>query len=308
MKTTSTKLLAMGFGAAALCATALPAAAGSFTQPGGTMGAPAGANPPPGLYFVNAANYGSGDLAGAAIKTGEDVGVEVPIFIFVPGWNFLGASYAASVAFPFVDVGIRAPVGVYLGSIFNPYVNPITLSWNLGNGVFASIGEGIYIPMDQEVNGSNTPTGATSAAAFETRVALSYLGNDWVASANGILGIATKDSLGTRAPDYVNVDLTLAHHFGKWELGVVGYGAFDINGGAGTVGFNNSAAGKGEQLGVGGLLGYNFGPVDLTIEATHQFVTEGAANYGKNDTRVWTVLVIPIWNPAPPPRPVIAKY
>src|ERR1700752_5335090 len=106
MQITTSKLLGLGLGAAALCATALPAAAASFTQPGGTTGSPAGAVPPPGLYFVNAANYGIGnDLPGKTVGDTVAVGVEVPIFIWNPGWNFLGAQYAASVAFPLVDVG-----------------------------------------------------------------------------------------------------------------------------------------------------------------------------------------------------------
>lgn len=303
MKTLSTKLLAMGVGAAALCATALPAAAGSFTQPGATTGVPAGANPPPGLYFGNAANWGQG-IDVAANQT-ESVGVEVPFFIWSPGWNFLGASYAASVAFPLVEVGIHNTT--YLRGVFNPAVNPIQLSWNLGNGLFVSFGEVIYVPINTEITipSANTVPGVTtSAASFEQRVAISYIGNDWIASANGYVGIVTKDSVGNQGADYVNVDLTLAHTFGKWELGVIGYYAADINT---TV--LNAAAGKNEEFGVGGLLAYNFGPVDLTLRLTHEFITKGSSNYGKDDTRVWTTVVIPIWNPTPPaPRPIVAKY
>lgn len=300
MKITTNKLLGLGLGAAALVATALPASAASFTQPGGTMGAPAGANPPPGLYFANAANYGIGGTAGGTGPS-EAVGIEVPIFIWSTGWNFLGASYAASVAFPFVDIGVHNTN--YLRGAFNPYINPITLSWNLGNGLFVSFGEGIYIPIASDVVIASG--GTTSPASFEQRAAISYIANDWIISANVIAGIVTKDSAGVQGADYLNVDWTIAHTFGKWELGVVGYGAWDLN----TTPIN-FAAGRGEAIGVGGLLGYNFGPVNLTLEATHEFVSRGATNYGYHDTRVWTSIVIPIWNPTPaaPPRPVVAKY
>jgi hypothetical protein len=302
MKTISNKLIAMGIGAAALVATALPAAASSFTQPGATMGAPAGANPPPGLYFINAANYGV-----SGVSPTESVGVEVPIFVWSTGWNFLGASYAASVAFPFVEVGIHNVT--YLRGVFNPAITPIDLSWNLGNGLFVSFAETIYVPIASDTNGTNSPAGVVSGASFEQRVAISYIGNDWIASANGIFGIVTNDGDGTRGADYANVDLTLAHVFGKWTFGAVGYGAWDLNGGLGTVGFDNSAAGRAVDVGAGGMLGYNFGPVDLTIKATHEFITHGNSAYGKDDTRIWTTIVIPIWNPAPPaPRPIIAKY
>jgi hypothetical protein len=305
----------------------LPATAGTFTQPGATTGVPAGFVPPPGLYFGNAANYGIGQNLTALPNTGDTtaVGVEVPFFIWSPGWNFLGAQYAASVAFPFVDVAVRQPghgagnagpvaggvnADLYLRAPFNPAINPFTFSWNLGNGLAVSFGEVIYIPINTEVTIDSGGGTVTSAAAFEQRVAVSYIGNDWIASANTTFGIVTKDAAGVSGPDYINVDLTLAHNFGKWTVGVIGYGTFDIN----QTPVNTTAAGgfsPNEEIGFGGLLGYNFGPVDLTLRLTHEFVTKGVdSNYGRYDTRVWTTLVIPIWNPTPPPpvKPVIAKY
>src|SRR5262249_2635309 len=131
------KILASVAGAAVLCASALPAAAASFTQPGATLGSPAGAVPPPGLYFANSANWGLASTVPAQAGTGNTtaVGVEAPAFIWVPGWNFLGAQYAASVALVGVEVGIRSPghvADVYNRNVFNPYVSPLTLSWNLG--------------------------------------------------------------------------------------------------------------------------------------------------------------------------------
>jgi hypothetical protein len=313
MKTIS-RNLAIGLGAAALCASALPAAASSFTQPGATTGSPAGVVPPPGLYFANSANWGSGgSLSSVAPVPGASaaVGVEVPAFIYVPGWNFLGASYAATVAFPFVEVGVHTPAGahdLYLRAPFNPVINPITLSWNLGNGFFVSLGENVYIPIQTEVaspSNSVNPGAVTSAASFETTGAISYLANDWVLSANGKVGIVTNDGLGNKGPDYLDVDLTAGHTFGKWQLGLIGYYSADIE----TTVLN--AGGRDEEIGFGGYLGYDFGPVDLTIKLTHEFVSKGEfLLYGVHDTRVWTSIVIPIWNPTPPapPRPVVAKY
>jgi hypothetical protein len=310
MTTSASKFFAMSLGAVALCTTALPAAAASFTQPGATMGAPTGANPPPGLYFANFANYGIGKELPGKFPSDDStaVGIEVPAFIWVPGWNFLGASYAASVAFPFVEVGVRSPnhtADTFLRGVFNPDINPITLSWNLGNGFFVSFGEHIYVPVNSEVVvGSSNAGVVSSAASFEQRVAVSYIANDWVLSANGIFGIATNDGVGVKAPDYANIDWTIAHNFGKWQLGVVGYGAWDLE----TTPVN-AAVGRAAAVAVGGLVGYNFGVVNLTLEATHQVVTHGDTNYGREDTRVWTSLVIPIWNPTPAaPKPLVAKY
>jgi hypothetical protein len=277
----------------------LPAAAISWTQPGATMGVPAGTVPPAGLYFANGANYGV-----SSVSPTEAIGVEVPAFIWSPGWNFLGASYAASVAGIFAEVGVHD--ANYIRGPFNPVINPITLSWNLGNGLFVSVGEAIYLPIKSDVvfsSGGANPV--TSGAAFEQRAAISYIGNDWIVSANAIFGITTNDVAGIKEPDYINLDATVAHTFGNWRLGVVGYGAWDIQDTPLTI----ANGGRGEAIGFGGLLGYNFGPVNLTLELTHQFVTEGFTNYGKEDTRAWTSIVIPIWTPtAPAPRPLVAKY
>jgi hypothetical protein len=295
MTTIANRLLAATAGAVALCVAALPASAAPWTQPGASMGVPAGFVPPPGLYFVGAANYG-------IAATDVAAGVAVQALIWSPGWTFLGAQYAADVGLIEVEVGIHHVT--YLRGVFNPFVRPVTLSWNLGNGFAVSVGEGIYTPFDK-TDISNP------GAAFEQHFSVSYIANDWIASINAAYTLTTGGSsiASTKTPDTLDIDYTLAHTFGKWELGVVGYSAWDTQGGFVGSGFNNSAVGKGVDVGVGALLGYNFGPVDLTLKATHEIVSHGNSQYGKDDTIVWVTLVIPIWNPTPPAsKPLVAKY
>jgi hypothetical protein len=287
------KFLAICLGAAAFGAPALPAMADSVSQPGFTMGAPLGANPPPGLYFANFTNYGIAKESAGVHSVGN--GVEVPAFIWSTGYNFLGASLAMSAAWGAVEVGI--PNTSYAVDMFNPIVNPIALSWNLGSGFFVSFNEDIYIPVHTKIS--------APGSAIEQRVSLSYLANDWVISANNIFGLTTGSSYSARVPDYYNIDATLAHRFGAWELGAVGYGSFDLQ----TTALN-SALGRGSAVGVGGLLGYAFSNgVGLTFILSHQVVSVGTTEYGKEDTRGWATIVIPIWNPTPPaPKTLAAKY
>jgi hypothetical protein len=285
MRINGNKLRSIILGLVALCAAASPAASISWTPPGVTMGIPAGAVPSPGLYFGDLAHYGT-----SPTKT---VSSDVPFFIWSPGWHFLGATYAASVVFPLIEIGLTGSTKKYFDAPFNPLIIPMTLSWNLGEGFFVSVSEGGYVPVNTATAFSTS--GVTSGAAFETRSAISYLHNDWILSANSILGLTTADAVGLRQADYLNVDWTAAHTFGKWELGAVGYGAWDIETTAA-----NKATGRGRLVGVGGLVGYNFGVLTLTLEATHAVVQGGNTNYGKDDTRVWSSLVIPIWTPTPP--------
>jgi Putative MetA-pathway of phenol degradation len=277
----------------------LPALAVSWTTPGATMGVPAGFVPPEGLYFVNATHWGS-----SAGNPSISAGSETPILIWTTGWTFLGANYAASAFWAGAEVGVEKQV--YIRGMFNPYVNPITLSWNLGNGFFASYGFGVYLPTKSEITFSSSPGTATSGAAFENRLALSYLANNWIVSANTITGITTTDAAGFSTPDYFNLDLTFAHTFGKWELGAVGYGAWDLN----LTPLGALHGGKGQELAIGGLVGYNFDVLDIYLEATHEIVNKGWSYFGKDDTRVWAIVTIPIWNPTPPsvPKTLAAKY
>jgi hypothetical protein len=293
MNIVKSKLFALGLGAAALSATALPAAANSWTQAGATMGSPAGFLPPPGLYFVGAANYGVSSTDSRGLP--DALGVGVQSFIWVPGWTFLGAQYAASATAIEIEAGFHH--ANYVRGVYNPVVSPVNLSWNLGNGFGFSIGEGIYLPL--------TSTDVHNpGAGFEQHFNLSYIANDWVASINGWYTLSASDDAGFRQPDTLNIDYTLARNFGKWEFGVVGYTSWDTN-----ITNANRGLGKGEDIGIGGLLGYNFGPVDLQLKATHEIVSHGDAQYGPEDTRVWVTIVIPIWNPTPPAaKPLVAKY
>jgi hypothetical protein len=256
---------------------------------------PAGAFPEPGLYFIGSANFGGSN-------TGNDKysGVAVQGFNWVPGWTFLGATYAAGA------YAIESEFGFgnasHFADVYNPEINPISLSWNLGNNFYASVGEFIYLPIN--TNQTFSSPGATSGWAFEQHAAISYVTNEWIASANVSVGITTADAIGVRQPDYLNLDLTLLKEFGKWRFGPIAYGSWDLETTAA-----NAVTGRAIALGVGGLVGYNFGPVDLSLRATHQVDGHGDIGYGKDDTRLWATIVIPIWNPtAPAPRPLVAKY
>jgi hypothetical protein len=281
------------FALAASCAVPTQATAFSFTQPGGTMGQPLGTAPPAGLYFTNLANWGL--ATNTALDHTTELGYVVPGFLWSSGYKILGASYSALVIATFEDTGTSR--ASYLRGVFNPAIVPISLSWNLGNDFYVSVQETTYLPLNTEV--------AQPGAGFEQAVSFSYTGHDWVISANNIFGVTTTGAGGLKEPDYYNIDATLAHNFGPWQVGVVAYGSFDLE-----TTLINASLGRGKAVGVGGLLGYTFSNnIALVFMADHQVLTEGATEYLKDDTRVWTSISIPVWTPpAPAPKPVTAKY
>ncbi len=318
MKIATSKLLALGLGAAALCAAALPAAAGQIQEPGITDGLALGAAPAPGFYYVNLANWGTGRIQTPnALKAPDNadsiaIGGEVPFFVWVPDTKVLGATYSFTAAFPLVEASVNHltgnPPNLYFRGVFQPSIAPLNLSWSLGNGLFVAIGEAIDPAVKSEVTfpASSRPGYVTSAWGFDTHINFSYVANDWILSANNTISIQTIEGAGIQGNDAFGTDVTIAHEFGKWTIGAVGHGSWDLT----ATPMNMTYAltpGMGRAIAVGGLVGYNFGPVDVLLYATNQVYAEGDTFGGRCDTRVWSTLVIPIWNPAPP-APVIAKY
>jgi Putative MetA-pathway of phenol degradation len=128
-------------------------------------------------------------------------------------------------------------------------------------------GRGIYFGIDQAVSWSST--------SLNQRFALSYTRDGWYLTANVIYGTQL-DSFTNRPqispcpapfnfngcnPDFINVDLTATKKFGKWEFGAVAYGSTDLTPPI-------ASYQKQSQFAVGGLMGYDFGPVTLQAYAT----------------------------------------
>jgi hypothetical protein len=191
----------------------------------------------------------------------------------------------------------------YHASVYNPALFG-QLAWDLGNGFGFSYALGAYFGIDQPV--------AWSSTSLNQRFALSYTGNGWNLTANVVYGIQF-DSVTDRPqispcpapfafrgcnPNFINIDLTATKKFGKWELGPVAFGSTDLT--SPIAGYQRQS-----QFAVGGLIGYDFGPITLQAYATTEVAER---NYGGRDTRGWFRMIIPIWTPsAAPQTPLITK-
>jgi len=85
----------------------------------------------------------------------------------------------------------------------------------------------------------------------------------------------------------------VGHSFGKWQVAWVGFYSSDLN--TPVLGYQ-----KQSQFAMGGLLGYDFGPVVLQGYLTSDVYEK---NYGGKDVRGWVRIVLPLQNVfgAPPP-------
>jgi len=281
-----------------LAAMGSDAFAGSVTQPGETVGVAAGAPLPQGLYFVNTGDWGCRNT------NPQDTCsfVDIPVFAWSTPWTLFGARLQFLLATPVLEVDVRHTDNT--SSVYNPLLAG-QLAWDLGNGWGFSYLFGAYFQVDQPL--------AWDSTSLNQRFALSYTANGWNLTANVIWGIQL-DHVGDRPqispcpfpfgfnscnPDFINVDITATKKFDKWELGLVGFGSSDLN--RPVPGYL-----KQSQIALGGLIGYDFGPVVLQGYVTTDVMEN---NYGGHDTRGWGRVIIPIWTaPAPAPiAPLITK-
>jgi hypothetical protein len=313
-------LAALVIGGAA--SSALAEESGTFQNRlnGATIGLPLGALPPPGLYtgletaYLGWPGHGTGNQAPGLFLPA--VAQAVPL-LWVPGWNFLGASYAMSAvqAFYMFTVTTASPFtttpgegGVLLGwgaERANTLWNPIVLSWNLGTGWFVSVGFNFTGPDGIRYAGTPNPDYWT----FEPTFAVAYLSGSWNLAANFFYDINTASAAVCCAGATITSgnalygDFHALYKIGKWSIGPVAYFEEQTtkDTGPGCTAAPALCANL-SNVAVGGLVGYDFGPVDLQV-----WVTDSVSrNNAIDGLDVWTRLGFRLWAPEAP-KPLVAK-
>jgi hypothetical protein len=326
-------LAALAIGGAASSALAMESGTFENRLNGATIGLPLGALPPPGLYTgLETAYLGLPATGTNGHSTGNQcVGVvgggcanlpaianAVPL-LYVPGWNFLGATYAMSVVQAFYTYetcglpgsgGSCAGGAPLTGSGFvyaNTLWNPIALSWNLGAGWFVSVGFNFVGPDGSKPGGQFTPN--PDYWTFEPTFAVAYLANNWNLAANFFYDINTQSTgvccaaVKVTNGNALYGDLHALYKFGKWSIGPVGY--FQQQTTADTGCPVAAVCGRLSDGALGGLVGYDFGPVDLQVWVTDTIYGSNTAQ-GSGGINVWTRLGFRLWAPEAP-KPLVAK-
>lgn len=301
---------------------------GDFQQyvRGFTISDPLGAVPPPGLYFENTGLYvpnapGNGQLG----TVRANAILDTPTLFWSTGYSFLGASVAASISQPFYQATVWAnptPGPPFTGAtvfptFHNTWINPIDLSWNLGNGWFGSLGFDFYVPDGSHYIGTLNPDYWT----YEPRGSLSYLGNGWDLTATLFLNFNSPShgtsgsfagtpaaifGVGYKSGDQAFLDVTATHKYGQWEIGPVAYFAWQMTndqpGGRFTCAqlalatAGTATCGRANDYALGALVGYDFGPANLRAYFTDAINTRD--NFG--GLFVWTKLSFRLWAPEQP--------
>jgi hypothetical protein len=289
---------------------------------------------PEGLFFIDTGTAFERSPAPGNGAPTIDAGVNLPVLVWSTPLTFLGGRLEAIGTTPEASVSYGWPgpsgaltskggVNAATARAFYGPAGLVGLAWDLGGGVTVSNFVGGFIPVNTAVGGIGAigpglsgpaGMGATGGLGgnfwtFIESAAIAYNHDGWSLSANGFYGHSGNDvSTGLyNQPDTLSVDFAATKHLGKLELGLVGYASTDLNGAnwnTYAIGAAATAVHYQSQLALGGLVGYDFGPVTGQLYVTRDVFEN---NYTGYDTRLWGRLIIPLWV-APKPAAVAAKY
>jgi hypothetical protein len=177
-------LAAIAIGGVASSASAMESGTFQNRLNGATIGLPLGATPPPGLYTgleTAYLSYPNSGMNGHA--TGNQGAVPLPAIaqavplLWVPGWNWFGANYSASVVqafYTFTACGTGCSGGAPItggGFVYtNTFIQPINLSWNLGGGWFVATAFSVTVPDGTRQVGTPTRTTGPSNRRSPSRI------------------------------------------------------------------------------------------------------------------------------------------
>ena len=294
-------------------------------KPGLVIGAAAAA-PPPGLYgFDQVFTYqsklvgpGAPNVDGA--KTGVKADVAAQGLLWVPGWNFLGATYDAVAVLPFISASVGSPINVAPSGMHNAFFAN-ELSWKLGDsGFFVKAGLGMYAPTGTQQGPNGLGNIGNPWWTFQPNLVVSYLKDGWNLTANVFDEINTANTVTNyRSGDILHAEFTATKTIGSWTVGPVAYYA-------GQITSDRSSAFYGGAINVnrydiwaaGGMVGYNFGPVSVSVWGTQELsstASGGTAGAPGFDTAaitkgfsVFAQLNYRIWAPDAPAAPMAPRF
>ena len=314
------KVIGAAVGALSLCGLSTAAFAFPQTPPSERAGLDLATPLPEGVYFVDIASIGGFGLAGGPAYPGMSASAfnyNVPVIAWSTPWSFNGVHLTLLGALPAAEVGTYSTINgsSYQYGLYTPFL-AAQLGYNFGNGFAISYTAGVYLPM----TGTAGFDPLFDATTFHQMLALAYHANGWNLTGNFLYNIASNTSgtggvgglcqaaygaaylgncQGLLGDDFI-YSLAITKTIGKWEVGMVGYGFVDTT----STAINTLYGGKQSEFALGGLVGYNFGPVITQLIVGSDVAT---SNLTQRDTRGTLHLIVPLWNPETP-KVVTAKY
>ncbi|MDH2925721.1 transporter [Lonepinella koalarum] len=264
-------------------------------QPGTTTGNPAGALPPPGVYFGYDVDYEWGKLHSQNVHIKARNVSMVASLVWSTPYKVLGANYAMGIAQPykFAHTTLNTPVGESKYSnngLMSTTIMPLLLSWDLGEGFHLGTGAAFVFKNGKhatECTGgdcSNTPKNlANRYYTIQPNLALTYFKDNWTFTVNNIFDFNSKNKkTDYRSGNTYYLDLTAVKRIEKWTVGAIANWTKqftdDKKSGVVVQGLHSEGS-RIEHVMLGPMAGYDFGAFSINA----RFL---ASVHSKNDPKM----------------------
>ncbi|WP_439295111.1 SphA family protein [Lonepinella sp. BR2882] len=244
-------------------------------QPGATTGNPAGALPPPGVYFGYDVDYEWGKLHSPNVRIKASNVSMIASLVWSTPYKVLGANYAMGIAQPykFAHTTLNTPAGENKYSnngLMSTTVMPLLLSWDLGKGFHLGTGTAFVFKNGKHAtecvdgNCSNTPKNlANRYYTVQPNIALTYFKDSWAFTVNNIFDFNTKNKkTDYRSGNTYYLDLTATKRIDKWTVGAIANWTKqftdDKKSGVVVQGVHSEGS-RVEHVMLGPIVGYDFG-------------------------------------------------
>jgi hypothetical protein len=290
--------------------------------------------------FETTRGPGAPFLATAGQPPRNNAFVGVGVFIFNPGWTFLGASTQFVIAQPFVEAdngNNPGPTGGIAAGM-NDTLFSAQAAWKFGD-FHVKIDLGAWAPTGTQQGPAGLGNVGAPMWTIQPELVLSWEPSNWLWGGNWNFTAYTYWELPTensvthyQSAPLFHADFTATGTWGGWTIGPVldyvtqvghdsssAYYAVGIGPGGtcvGPAGFECIGTSTIWQLRVGGLLQYNFGPVTLQFWATDivagavngqsPILTNGILHDPSNDVTgytLWFQASYALWTPPAAPAP-----
>ncbi len=270
-------------------------ATNGFAQPPGVDILDKAASPPPGVYGTVGINYSDRKATGPGTPAGGEPVTSFgasPAINWVTPWTVLGAQYSVVFVQPVNYAYIGGPINVQRQGMHSTYVAPLNLSWALGDtGLFFKAFVSTYVP-DGHITG---PAGTGSIGAnwwtFQPGTVLTYRNEGWEFTLKDALEINSKNrDTDYKSGDVLHLSFLATKTIGNWTVGpVVTYIGQVSNDSSSAYYHGAVAANRYNDLALGGLVGYNFGPATANFWFTNDdHVTASGGHAGPSDPATFT--------------------
>lgn len=253
---------------------------------GGTIGVPIGANPPPGLYFIQRSEIFRSNIytGGTKLPIELDVTSSSQQLHWVPGFTLLGGSYRAMLNIPLVHAKQTAfGVSNTESGLGDVMLSPLSISWMLQPGIFVQTGVSFSLPTGKFDTAPGSVNLGSNAVGAAIDIGFSYLRDGWNLSAHANYFMYGKNSdTNYKSGDEFLLNWTAMKDIAGLSIGPVGYFRKQVtddknNGFA----YGGTISNRAEQYGIGLGVTKRFGPMEVNLNYVHDFRVRNTAGGDK---------------------------